>query len=141
MAHTLVVLEGQQHQIPSEIAASDELLLKLFGSINPALAQAEIKRSATQVELIARKGSKGTGLGARLAQLDAEPMGLDPATCAHAALQYHEFWVGIDAENASEISGAITRALAVSCQQQQHRRTTLRRLHQAPGVSTLVVGF
>lgn len=136
----LVILEGQQHQIPDEIASDDHKLLTLFSTVNPALANAEIKRNGTQVELIARKGTKGHAPSV-LDLLQAALPHIDPAVAVCNALQTHEFRVGLDAEKADRITRRIEQALAESDRQHQFRRSTLTALSKAKPMSVVVRGF
>ena len=138
--NTLVILEGQQHQIPDDIAKDDAKLLTLFSTVNPALADAEIKRNGTHIELIARKGTKGHSQDV-LDQLNAAPLYLDPAVMVCNALQNHEFRVGLDAEHAERITQQIEQALVESDQQEKFRRTTLTALTKAKPTPTVVMGF
>jgi len=136
----LVILEGQQHQIPDEIASDDHKLLTLFSTVNPALANAEIKRNGTHIELIARKGTKGSTYDV-LGHLNAAPLYLDPAVVVCNALQTHEVRVGLDAENAEQMTQQIEQALADSEQQETFRRATLTALTKAKPTPTVVMGF
>lgn len=138
--NTLVILEGQQHQIPDEIAKDDAKLLTLFSTVNPALADAEIKRNGTHIELIARKGTKGSTQGV-LDHLNAAPLYIDPAVMVCNALQNHEVRVGLDAEHAEQITQQIEQGLAESEQQEKFRRATLTALAQAKPTPTVVMGF
>lgn len=138
--NTLVILEGQQHQIPTNIASDDNKLLALFASVNPALANAEIKRNGSNVELIARKGTKGRTQTV-LDLLDEALPDIDPAVAVCNALQNHEFRVGIDAENAGVMIKQTEQALAESEQRQEFRRKTLAALSRATPASIVVVGF
>lgn len=138
--NTLVILEGQQHQIPEDIAKDDAKLLTLFSTVNPALADAEIKRNGTHIELIARKGTKGSTQGV-LDHLNAAPLHIDPAVVVCNALQTHEVRVGLDAENAERITQQIEQALTDSEQQETFRRATLAALAKAKPTSTVVLGF
>lgn len=138
--NTLVILEGQQHQIPDDIASDDAKLLTLFSTVNPALADAEIKRNGTHIELIARKGTKGNTQDV-LDLLNAAPLHIDPAVVACNALQTHEFRVGLDAENAEQMTQQIGQALADSEQQETFRRATLAALAKAKPAPTVVMGF
>ncbi|QQE67419.1 hypothetical protein GFS31_41320 (plasmid) [Leptolyngbya sp. BL0902] len=136
----LVILEGQQHQIPDEIASDDHKLLTLFSTVNPALANAEIKRNGTQVELMARKGTKGHSLPV-LDLLQAALPHIDPAVAVCNALQNHAFRVGLDAENADRITQRIEQALAESDHQAKARKATLEALAKAKPQSVVVRGF
>lgn len=138
--NTLVILEGQQHQIPDEIASDDAKLLTLFSTVNPALADAEIKRNGTHIELIARKGTKGSTQGA-LDLLNAAPLHLDPAVVVCNALQNHEFRVGLDAENADLITQRIRQAVAESEQQENFRKAAITALAKAKPTPVVVMGF
>ena len=138
--NTLVILEGQQHPIPDEIASDDAKLLTLFSTVNPALADAEIKRNGTHIELIARKGTKGSTHDV-FGHLNAAPLYLDPAVVVCNALQTHEVRVGLDAENAERITQQIEQALADSEQQETFRRATLAALVKAKPAPTVVMGF
>jgi len=136
----LVILEGQQHQIPDEIASDDHKLLTLFSTVNPALANAEIKRNGTQVELMARKGTKGHSPPVLDLIQSALPH-IDPAVAVCNALQTHEFRVGLDAEQADQITQRIEQALADSDQQAKARKATLEALSKATPLSVVVRGF
>lgn len=136
----LVILEGQQHQIPDEIASDDHKLLTLFSTVNPALANAEIKRNGTQVELITRKGTKGHSPPVLDLIQSALPH-IDPAVAVCNALQTHEFRVGLDAEQADQITQRIEQALADSDQQAKARKATLEALSKATPLSVVVRGF
>jgi len=136
----LVILEGQQHQIPDEIASDDHKLLTLFSTVNPALANAEIKRNGTQVELVARKGTKGHSPPVLDLIQSALPH-IDPAVAVCNALQTHEFRVGLDAEQADQITQRIEQALADSDHQAKARKATLDALSKAQPQSVVVRGF
>jgi hypothetical protein len=136
----LVILEGQQHQIPDEIAHDDHKLLTLFSTVNPALANAEIKRNGTQVELVARKGTKGHSQPVLDLLEEALPH-IDPAVAVCNALQNHEFRVGLDAEQAGQITQRIEQALAESDYQAKARKATLAALAKAQPQSVVVRGF
>jgi hypothetical protein len=134
----LVVLEGQQHWIDPAIAQDDTLLRQLFSSLNPAYADAEIKRSTTKIEIVARKGTKGS---TPLDILDAEAIAINPGIACCIALQQLELRVGIAANHAPSIAAQIEAALAHSDQWETHLKATLRRLDAATAAPMIPLGF
>jgi hypothetical protein len=134
----LVVLEGQQHWIDAEIAQSDELLRQLFSTLSPELAGAEIKRSDSRIDLIPRKGMKGSNL---LEVFNAAAIEINPGVECCLALQQLELRVGIDTANAGTIVQQIESALEQSKNWEQALKTTLHRLDQASSHSIVPLGF
>ncbi|KAM3101103.1 hypothetical protein ACKFKF_09825 [Phormidesmis sp. 146-12] len=134
----LVVLEGQQHWIDAEIAQSDELLRQLFSTLSPELAGAEIKRRDSRIDLIPRKGTKGSNL---LEVFNAAAIEINPGVECCLALQQLELRVGIDTANAGTIAQQIESALEQSKKWEQALKTTLHRLDQASSHSIVPLGF
>lgn len=135
---TLVVLEGQQHWIDRAIASDDNLLRQLFSTLSPELAGAEIKRTASQIDLVPRKGTKGNRA---LELLDAAEIELNPAAECSIALQRLELSVGIDVQRAGSIAAEIETALEQAKQWDQSIKNTLSQLDRAKSCSLVPLGF
>jgi hypothetical protein len=135
---TLVVLEGQQHWIAAEIAQSDKLLRQLFSTLSPELAGAEIKRSDGRIDVIPRKGTKGSF---PLAVLDQAALEVNPGVECCLALQRLELSIGINVVYATEIVQQIELALEQSRNWEKAIKTSLYRLDQASSYSVVPLGF
>jgi hypothetical protein len=137
----LVMLEGQQHWVRRQIAESDDLLRQLFSRLAPELAGAEIQRSASKIEIVPRKGTKGCDLDNVLTALDRLPSEIDPAIAACLVLQRIELHEGINPNRARILSQRIEQAIAQSQQGTEAVKITLNRLDAALPVSTVTIGF
>jgi hypothetical protein len=135
---TLVTLEGQQHWIDAAIAQDDNLLRQLFSTLSPALAGAEIHRTSAGVNLIPKKGIKGTN---PLSILDGESKTIHPGIECCLALQQLELKVGINPAHAAAIAAQIEGAIAQTDAWKKHIQTTLKRLDQATNQSLIPLGF
>jgi hypothetical protein len=135
---TLVILEGQQHWVDNTIAQDDKLLRQVFTTLSPALANAEIVRTDTHIDLIPKKGTKGTS---PLKILDAEPATVHPGIACCLALQQLELRIGINPNYAPKIADQIETAINQSKDWETHIKTTIKHLDQATNQSKILIGF
>jgi hypothetical protein len=134
----LVVLEGQQHWVDNTIAQNDELLRQVFTTLSPALANADIVRTTTRIDLIPRKGTKGA---TPMNVLDAELTTVHPGIACCLVLQHLELRIGINPHHAEQTADQIETAINQSRDWATHIKTTIERLDQAASQSQVPMGF
>jgi hypothetical protein len=141
VALTKVIFEGQEYDLPKEIAADDKLLRDLLVPFAPAVANAKIERGkpGEPVKIVKQAGTKGS---TPLEILIASGEWINPAIALARQVQHLELSGGLSIEQMDALSEEIEVAIVLGRQEVTNYQNSLKALKSMPETSsTLPFGF
>ena len=104
----IVLFEGQQYQVPTAIADSDDKLRALLAPFASAAANALIRRTPGRpIEIVKQAEPKGTE---PLTYLRTQPEWINPAVLAARQVQHLELSGGVDPQQMKRLSESCEQA-------------------------------